>query len=216
IGRAGRIVQDGRSVTWRRTDKSAWRDGCHARSARPTQRQRHRRAEFGGAGRDDEAVRLHDFRLFRGAVTFGGNDRSGMAHAATLRRGQPGHVTDDRFGHVLLDPFRRLRFLRPADFADHDDGPGFRILFEQHQVIEERTAVDRVAADADAGRYADAERLHLRSGLVTQRAGARDDADVAGDADIARHDAQHRLAGADDARAIGTHDGSALAFRITP
>src|SRR5258708_40197825 len=139
-----------------------------------------------------------------------------MAHATAFWRGQSGYIANHRLSHVFLDPLRRFRFLGPADFADHDDGLRVRILLEQHQVIEEGTAVDRVAANANAGGDADAERLHLRAGLVAQCAGARDDANAARDVDVARHDAEHRLAGADDTRAIGSDDGRALGFRITP
>ena len=59
-----------------------------------------------------------------------------------------------------------------------------------------------IAADADGGGDADTRGLHLRGGLIAERAGARDDADAALQIDVARHDAEHGLAGADDARAI--------------
>ena len=36
------------------------------------------------------------------------------------------------------------------------------------------------------------------------------------DIDVARHDAEHRLAGADDAGAVGADDGGALVLRIAP
>ena len=71
-----------------------------------------------------------------------------------------------------------------------------------------------ISADADAGGDADAERLHLRAGLVAQRARARDDADVAANVDVARHDAEHGLAGADDAGAVRPDDRGALVLRI--
>ena len=75
-------------------------------------------------------------------------------------------------------------FLRSADLADHHHGVGVRIVLEQLEDVAEGRAVDRVAADADAGRDADAERLHLRGGLVAERAGAADDADAAGQVDV--------------------------------
>ena len=70
--------------------------------------------------------------------------------------------------------------LRPADLADHHHGLGLGIGLEQLEDVLEGAAVDGIAADADAGGDADAERLHLRSGLVAQRAGAADDADAPG------------------------------------
>ena len=42
-----------------------------------------------------------------------------------------------------------------------------------------RRAVHRIAANADASALADAARSQLPDGLVSQRAAARDDADVA-------------------------------------
>ena len=41
-----------------------------------------------------------------------------------------------------------------ADLADHDDGLGFRVVVEHLEHVEVRGAVDRVAADADAGALA--------------------------------------------------------------
>ena len=102
--------------------------------------------------------------------------------------------------------------LRAADLADHDHGLGLRILLEQPQMIQEGTAVDGIPADADAGGDADAERLHLRARFVAQGSGTGDDAHAAARVDVARHDAEHRFAGADDARAIRPDDGGALSF----
>ena len=49
-------------------------------------------------------------------------------------------------------------------------------------------ANDRVAADADAGRLADAGPGQLVNRFVDQRSGARDNADVAGHEDVGRMD----------------------------
>jgi hypothetical protein len=54
-----------------------------------------------------------------------------------------------------------LGFLRAADFADHHHGVGFGIGFKELQDVLEAGPVDRIAPDADAGRDADAKRLHL-------------------------------------------------------
>src|SRR3984885_15619261 len=96
-----------------------------------------RAAQFARARRHGQSVAAHGLGLLRGAVAGGGDDRPGMAHAPSLRRGQPGHVADDRLSHVLHHPLGRLCLLRAADLTDHDDGFGLRILLEQHQVIEE-------------------------------------------------------------------------------
>ena len=52
-----------------------------------------------------------------------------------------------------------------------------------------RGAVDRIAADADAGALAVAALGELPDGFVGERAGAGDDADVAALVDVARRDA---------------------------
>ena len=77
-----------------------------------------------------------------------------------------------------------LGLLRSADLADHQHGVGLGVVLERLEHVAERGAVDRVAADADRGRDADAERLHLRRRLVAERARAADDADAAGKIDV--------------------------------
>ena len=57
-----------------------------------------------------------------------------------------------------------------ADLADHDHAVGVRVVVEELEHVDEVRAVDRVAADADAGRLADAERRELADGFVGQRA----------------------------------------------
>ena len=54
---------------------------------------------------------------------------------------------------------RSLGLLRATDLADDDDKAGVRVLLEGLQVVGEGTAVDRIAADPDAGADADAELL---------------------------------------------------------
>ncbi len=94
-----------------------------------------------------------------------------------------------------------------ADFADHDDRLGLRIGQEQFQDIDEIGAVDRVAADADAGGLAEAGGRGLRHRFVGQRARARDDADLAALVDMAGHDADLAFARGDDAGAVRADRG---------
>jgi hypothetical protein len=110
----------------------------------------HRGAKFARTGSHGQAEGFHNFRLLGGAVAACRNDRAGMAHAAAFWRGEARDIADHRFGHVTLDPRRRLGFLGPANFADHHDRGGFRIALEQHQMVQERAAIDRIAANADA------------------------------------------------------------------
>ena len=137
-----------------------------------------------------------------------------MTHAPALGRGETGDEADHRLRHIVLDPGRGLGLLRSADLADHQHGLGLGILLEQREMVEEGRAVDRIAADADRGGDADALGLHLRGGLVAERAGARDDADAALQIDVARHDAEHGLAGADDAGAVRPDHHRAAVFGI--
>ena len=74
---------------------------------------------------------------------------------------------------------RRLLLLVAADLADHDDVLGLRVGLELLEHVDERRADDRVAADADDRRVAEAELRQLVADLVGQRARARDEADGA-------------------------------------
>ena len=73
-----------------------------------------------------------------------------------------------------------------------------------------------IAADADAGRLADAELRELADRFVGQRARARDDADVAFLVNVPRHDADLALARRDDARAVRSDQPRLLALAETP
>ncbi len=82
------------------------------------------------------------------------------------------------------------------------------------QDVEVVGAVDRVAADADAGGLAKAEAGELPDGFVGQGAAAGDDADFAGFVDVAGHDADLAFAGGDDAGAVGADEPGLLAFHV--
>ena len=101
-------------------------------------------------------------------------------------------------GFLVFDALRNCRALDlgvAADLADHDDALGLGIGQEHLQALDEVGAVHRIAADADAGRWPRPDRRGLRHRLVGERAGARDDADLAALVDVARHDADLALAG---------------------
>ena len=63
--------------------------------------------------------------------------------------------------------------------------------------------MDRVAADPDAGGLAKTGLSGLPDRFVGQGAGAGDDADLAGQVDMAGHDAHLAAAGSDHARTVG-------------
>ena len=123
-----------------------------------------------------------------------GDDRAGVAHAASRRRGLAGDEADHRLLELALDEGGGFLLGRAADLADHDDGFGVGVGREQRQRVDEARADQRVAADADAGRLAHALPRQLVDRLVGQRAALRDDADAAFLADVAGDDAGLRLA----------------------
>jgi hypothetical protein len=78
------------------------------------------------------------------------------------------------------------------------------VLLEEGEDVDEVHAVDRVAADPDAGALTESGVGGLMHRFVGQRAGARDDTNLAGTVTGRRHDAHLALAGGDDARAVRT------------
>ena len=92
---------------------------------------------------------------------------------------KPAMYATTGFVHVLVDVARRLLLLVAADLADHHDELGLGIGLELLEHVDEARADDRVAADADDRRVADAGLGELVADLVRQRARARDEPDRA-------------------------------------
>src|SRR5574340_1101406 len=134
-----------------------------------------------------------DLRL--GGAARAGDHRAGVPHAAARGRAPPGDEADHRLGHVLADVAGRPLLPRAADLADEDDGLGLGVGLEAREAVDEVGAVHRVAADADGGGLAEAERAQLLHRLVGERPRARDDADRARPVDVAGHDPDLALAG---------------------
>ncbi|KAF5294507.1 hypothetical protein FQA39_LY19341 [Lamprigera yunnana] len=82
-----------------------------------------------------------------------------------------------------------FRLVGAADFANHDDGVGVRIVVEGFHHVDVLEAIDRVAANAHGGRLANAQLAQLRHGFIRQGARAADHADAAFFVDVAGHDA---------------------------
>jgi hypothetical protein len=107
-----------------------------------------------------------------------GDDRAGVTHRLAFGRGEPGHVADDRLGHVLLDVGGR-----PRSSASPPISPIITIAsvsgssWNACEAVDVRGADHRVAADADGGGEADVAQLVHH--LVGQRAGLGDQADPA-------------------------------------
>src|SRR5450755_174513 len=101
-----------------------------------------------------------------------------MTHPSSGRRGLSRDKTYHRLFHVRLDEIRRGFFGVAADFSDHDYGFGLRIAIEEIECVDKIRADDGIAADPDCRRLSDAALRKLMHGLVSQRAGARDDPHV--------------------------------------
>ena len=69
------------------------------------------------------AGHLKGFHLFGRSALATGDDRTGVAHAAARRCGDPSDKADDRFFHILSNVFSLLFFRIPAVLLDHDGGP---------------------------------------------------------------------------------------------
>jgi len=90
----------------------------------------------------------------------------GMAHTAAWRRSLSSDETDHWFFDVCLYVGGRFLFRVAADFADHDDSVRIGIVIEHFNRVEERSANDGIAADADARRLPDAEARELIERLL--------------------------------------------------
>src|SRR5207244_12478178 len=94
-------------------------------------------------------------------------------------------------------------FLRRAtNFADQDHRFGMPMLVEEFARTEMRHPVNRVPADADAGRLAIAARRQLPDCLIRERSGTRYDANTAGHVNVSWHDSDLAGAGSNDAGTI--------------
>src|SRR5512146_1231880 len=126
-----------------------------------------------------------------------------MTHAAARRGADSG----DKAYHRLFDlglGQEGCGFLlgAAADLADHDDRLRAVILEEQIEAIDEVRAVHRIAADADAGRLAEAGGGGLRHSFIGEGARPRHNAHAARAVDMPRHDADLALVWGDDPRAV--------------
>ena len=142
-----------------------------------------------------------------------GDDRARVAHRLAGRRREAGDVGDHRLGDVLGDVLGGLLLGRAADLARHHDQLGLRVGLERGDHVDEARARDRVAADADDARVAEAALGQLVADLVGQRARARDDADVALLEERGRDDPDVRLARREDAGAVRADEADVVGLR---
>src|SRR5262249_45406261 len=146
-----------------------------------------------------------------------GNDRACVAHALAGRRGLSGDEGGNRLVlHILSDPAGGLLFALAADLADEKDGAGARIARESFQTVDKVEALDRIAADSDRGRLAQAEAGQLVDRFIGQGPRTGDHADLAGFMDVAGHDADLALPGRDDPRTVGADQHHLAAHEEAP
>src|SRR5438445_13112886 len=154
------------------------------------QHLQHGAAERRWRVRDGEASASHRLHLVLSGAGAAGNNRARVAHAAARGCGDARDEADNGLLYLAaLDEIGGFFLGRAADLADHDDRLSLVILEEEPEHIDEIGAVDGIAADADAARLAEPCRRRLRDGLISESAGAGDDADVALRMDVAGHDA---------------------------
>ncbi len=114
---------------------------------------------------------------------------------------------------MRFDVFRCSFLVTTADFADHDDGFGFRVGLEQLQALDEIHAANRITTDTDTSGLSQTQRRSLMHGFIGQRSRTRNDTDLAAQVDAAGHDADLALVRRDDARAIRTDHAHAVGLQ---
>ena len=129
-----------------------------------------------------------------------------MAHAAA-RRGraacdEPSAGLGAAFLGLVLQELCRFFFGGATDFTDHDDRLGFIIAQEHVQHVDMFGALDRVAADANGRRLAQADVGCLLDRLISQRARAGHNTNRPAFVDVSRHDADLAGVRGDDTGAV--------------
>ena len=77
------------------------------------------------------------------------------AVAVVFPAGLPRNERDDRLGHLLLDVFRGLLFVRTANLADQRHDMCLRVGLEHLQRVDKSKPMHRIATDSDTSRLSD-------------------------------------------------------------
>src|SRR5690554_2003224 len=186
------------------------------RSELEVEERLHAVAHFCGGLTDGDASRGERSVLLSSRAFPTGDDGAGVAHALPWRCGCTCDEANNGLGEVAFgaDRLCGLDFEVATDFADEDHAIGVGVGFEHLEDFNEARAVDRVAADADTGRLANAECGELTDGFVGERTGLGDDTDAAFQVDVAGHDADLACAGRDDAGAVRANEAAVGAFEV--
>src|SRR4051794_24966193 len=92
-----------------------------------------------------------------------------MTHPSAWWGRLAGDEPDNRLLHFLPDESGGFLLIGAADLADHHHGFGCRILLERIETVDEVGAVDRIAADSNAGSLADTGARHLVDDFIGER-----------------------------------------------
>src|SRR5438309_1019052 len=168
----------------------------------PTRANRSRARRWPRWTRRSRPGRVQDLHLLRRRSLSPGDDGPRVSHAAAWGRRLAANESDHGLLHPGADERGGFLLGGAADLADHHDRARLRVVVEEAEDVDERGAVDGIAADPDTRRLADPPRRQLTDDLVGQRAAARDDADVAALVDVTGHDADLGLAGRDEAGTV--------------
>src|SRR5690606_864367 len=114
-----------------------------------SERLGHRFPDGGGAHRYVYTRFLHRAYLVNRLSASPADNGARMPHPLARGRGLPADEADDRLFHVLCHVVRGDFLLAAADFADHHDGIGFRVLVEKLDDVEKSESVNGVAPDTD-------------------------------------------------------------------
>src|SRR5260370_11979300 len=90
-----------------------------------------------------------DLRRRRALAT--ADDGTGMAHTASGRGGGSRDEPCHRFLAILFYPLSSFLLSRAANFTDHDDALRLRVVIEELDDVQMRSAAAGIAADADPG-----------------------------------------------------------------
>src|SRR2546430_8840130 len=142
------------------------------------------------------------------------DDRPRVPHPFAGGRGASCDVGDHGFRHFLFDEVCCLFFCGSADFADEDDPSRFAVLLEQRQSLDHIRAVDRIPADAHAGRLTETRLAHRVYDLVGERAAPGYHAGVPFFENEVRDDAHLRLPRGSDAGAVRPDHRDTLAASV--
>lgn len=156
----------------------------------------------------------HSFHFFFRRAFAAGDDRAGMTHPASRRRGLAADESNDGLFDMGLDVFGGFFFGAASDFTNHNNGVGIRVVVEQLDGVFLRRADNRIAADANAGGLADPQAGQLADSFIRQCAAALNDPDPALKMNAGGHNADFAFAWRNDARAIGADQANAARLNI--